>query len=134
MRVVVIDDSEDCAVVLGKLVEHLGCEVKVYHHGFSAVRDIPRIDPHVVFLDITMPDMDGYEVAKELRGDPKLDEVYLVAFTGRGYIADRLGCLSAGFNDFLLKPVELERIAEIICAIAEERRLHVPGCQELAAG
>ena len=71
---------------------------------------VSRVQPHVVLLDIGLPGMNGYEVAKWIRSRPRLSEVVLIALTGYGQDEDRRRCEEAGFNLHFVKPVDLDRL------------------------
>jgi CheY-like chemotaxis protein len=79
---------------------------------------IASLRPHIVFLDIGMPGMSGYEVAQTVRADPQLDEVRLVALTGWGGEADRARSGAAGFDAHLTKPATLTAIEDVLARLA----------------
>jgi CheY-like chemotaxis protein len=101
--------------VLGKMLTKLyGQEVEVAHDGPSALGLARAFLPQVVLLDIGLPGMDGYEVARRLRGIPGLEAVTLLALTGWGQEQDRQRSLGAGFDQHLVKPVDPEDILELL--------------------
>jgi CheY-like chemotaxis protein len=100
-RVLVVDDNRDAADSLGMLLQFLGADVKVVHDGPSALEVIEEFAPAVVLLDLGMPGMDGLEVARRLRENPKLNGVTLVALTGWGQREDRRRTREAGFDHHL---------------------------------
>jgi len=118
-RVLVVDDSRDCGLVLGKLLETLGHQVMVAGNATSAL-DLARSHrPDVVISDIAMVGMDGYELARRLRGAPETQGIVLIALTGYGQENDRLCTQEAGFDHHLVKPVSmdmLERLFELVPA------------------
>jgi two-component system CheB/CheR fusion protein len=77
--------------------------------------------PDVVLLDIGLPEMDGYEVARRIRQDPALQNIVLVAVTGYGLESDRVRSQEAGFDHHLVKPVDFDALLELLAAIAEAR-------------
>jgi CheY-like chemotaxis protein len=113
-RVLVVDDNADAADSLGMLVELLGAEVRTVYDSPAAQELFEEFHPDLVLLDIGMPVMDGYEVARRIRDSVKVaDETRLVAVTGLAKDEFRRNALAAGFDDYLLKPVamvDLERI------------------------
>ncbi len=116
-RVLVVDDNVDAAVSLGRLLSRLyGQEVRVAHDGPSALGCAEEFRPEVVLLDIGMPGMDGYEVARRLRARPESARALLVALTGWGQESDRQKSRQAGIDHHLVKPVEPETIREILAA------------------
>jgi len=112
-RILVVDDNEDAATSLAALLRLKGHDVRVAFSGPTALQTALSFRPQVVFLDIGMPSMDGYEVAARFRDQPHGKDVMLVAVSGWGQPNDRQRSQSAGFDDHLVKPVEpavLERL------------------------
>jgi PAS domain S-box-containing protein len=113
-RVLIADDNRDSAETLATLMRLEGHEVKVVHDGPQALTTFPEFRPDVVLLDIGMPGLDGYEVALRLRHMPGAAQVKLIAITGWGQESDRERALSAGFDHHLTKPVDWQRVAELV--------------------
>lgn len=113
-RVLVVDDMTDTAQCLAKLLRKQGHTVEVAHDGPQACEQAHTFAPEVVLLDIGMPGMDGYEVARQLRHDQACADSFLVALTGYGQEEDRRRALDAGFNEHLVKPVNIERIQQLV--------------------
>jgi PAS domain S-box-containing protein len=105
-RVLVVDDNRDAAVSLATLLRLKGHEVRVAHDGPSAVTMASAFRPRMVFLDIGMPDMDGYEVARRMRQQAGSEPLVLAALTGWGQEEDRRRTMAAGFDHHLVKPPE----------------------------
>ena len=104
-RILVVDDNVDAATSLALVLRALGHEVFVAHDGRAALADLSRIRPDIALLDIAMPDMTGYEVARQVRA--RLGTaVRIVALTGFGLAEDRVRALDAGFDQHLVKPVD----------------------------
>ena len=111
-RVLVIDDDHDVADSLGLLLESLGARVRKAYGGLEGVGTIDAYDPDLVFVDIGMPDIDGYETARRIRAREQGRRLFLVALTGHGQEDDRRRALEAGFDLHLTKPApigELEK-------------------------
>ena len=105
-RVLVVDDNEDSAETLGTILELSGHEVAIAYDGEKALSLAQERRPEVVFLDIGLPKIDGYEVARRLRLDPQNEGMLLVAVTGYGKEEDRHRGQEAGFHHYLVKPVD----------------------------
>ncbi|MDB5387211.1 MAG: hypothetical protein JWM11_2857, partial [Planctomycetaceae bacterium] len=105
-RLLVVDDNRDAAVSLATLLRLLGHRVRVVHDGPSALATATSYFPDMIFLDIGMPGMDGYEVARRIREQPGLKAVVLTALTGWGQLEDRRRTTEAGFDHHLVKPLE----------------------------
>ena len=104
LRVLVADDNADAAHTLAALLEIAGHQTRVVHDGVAALAVASQFDPQLVFLDIGMPRLDGYETARRLRASPELESAMLVALTGWGAEEDRARSRAAGFDRHLLKP------------------------------
>jgi CheY-like chemotaxis protein len=105
-RLLVVDDNEDAADSLAMLLRLEGHEVRLTYDGPTALEMAKGYRPDMVFLDIGMPGMDGYEVARRLRQQDGLENVRLAALTGWGQQEDRRRSAEAGFDHHLVKPVE----------------------------
>jgi PAS domain S-box-containing protein len=115
-RLMVIDDNRDAAESLAMLLRLQGHEVRVAHDGPAALELLGAYRPEFVFLDLGMPGMDGYEVARRMRKRPGLAGVRLAALTGWGQSEDRRRSAEAGFDYHLVKPVEpavLEKLLRV---------------------
>jgi CheY-like chemotaxis protein len=113
LRVLVVDDNADAAESLGMLLEARGKEVRIAYDGLEALEAAGDFDPEIVLLDIGMPKMSGYEVAKRLRAE-RGDSVLIVAITGWGQEDDRRRAREAGFDHHFTKPVDYEALLELI--------------------
>lgn len=113
-RILVVDDSKDGADSLRDVLQMLGAESRAVYDGASALAAIKTFSPTTVLLDIGMPDMDGYEVARRIRADPELAGVRLIALTGWGAESDRRRTQASGFDDHWVKPVESEKLVSLV--------------------
>jgi PAS domain S-box-containing protein len=114
LRVLVVDDNADAAETLTALLEFKGHTVATAHDGRQALAAAQSLVPQVVFLDIGLPDMDGYQVAHALRAMPALEGLTLIALTGWGTDADRRKTDAAGFHHHLTKPVSFDEILRML--------------------
>lgn len=105
-KVLVVDDNRDGAESLSMLLELAGHEVHLAHDGEEALSRFESVRPEVVLLDIGLPKLDGFEVARRLRGEGKNRDILLIALTGYGKEGDRSLSREAGFDHHLVKPVE----------------------------
>ena len=113
-RVLVVDDNVDAAVTLAEGVALDGHDVRIAHDGPSALDQARAFSPEVVLLDIGLPAMDGYEVVRRLRELPQARGALIVALTGFGQQSDRQRALAAGFDEHLVKPVELDTVTAVL--------------------
>jgi CheY-like chemotaxis protein len=113
-RILVVDDNVDAAMLLAMLLREEGHEVATSHDGLSALETAVAFRPDIVLLDIGLPHMDGNEVAMQMRQQPALRDVLLVAVSGYGQEENRRRALKAGFNAYLVKPLTLEMLNEVL--------------------
>jgi PAS domain S-box-containing protein len=121
-RVLIVDDNADAAQTLELLLGHAGYEVKTACDAHGAFAILETFRPQVALLDIGLPEMDGYELARRLRDDARLAGVRLVALTGYGRDRDRERALASHFDEHLVKPVLPERLLEVVGALVSLRR------------
>jgi CheY-like chemotaxis protein len=117
-----VDDSRDSADSLGILLRQFGAETQVVYDGQSALEALQSFQPAVVFLDIGMPGMDGYETARRLRSTPEGRDISLVALTGWAQDEDRRRTKAEGFVRHLLKPVDADALRAVLLSIEAPRR------------
>jgi signal transduction histidine kinase/CheY-like chemotaxis protein len=114
LRILVVDDNEDAADTLGLLLEASGHEVLVEHGSRQALARAQEASPQVCLLDLGLPDMDGAELARQLRARPETAQALLVAITGYGQDSDRARTREAGFDHHLVKPIDLDRLQAVL--------------------
>jgi signal transduction histidine kinase/integral membrane sensor domain MASE1/ActR/RegA family two-component response regulator len=115
-RILVVDDNCDAAESIGILLKMSGDEVEIAHDGPSALEIAIRYRPAVALVDIGMPGMDGYEIARRIRAQPELAGMTLIALTGWGQLEDRCRSRNAGFDHHLVKPVDLDALRALLAS------------------
>jgi len=108
------------------LLTNSGNDVKTAHDGLIALQTALDYLPDVILLDIGLPGLNGYEVARQIRQQPKLKNIVLVALTGYGQESDRQASMKAGFDHHLIKPARMEQVRKILATVGEHRST---GCQ-----
>ena len=116
-RVLVVDDNRDLAESLGELLAAEGFEVRLALDGPAALAAAEDFEPQVIFLDVGLPVMDGYQVAARLRRRRSGVAARLVALTGHGTDQDRRRALNAGFDRHLVKPIGLELLLAVAAGV-----------------
>jgi signal transduction histidine kinase/CheY-like chemotaxis protein len=115
-RILVVDDNRDAAETLGALLEVLGATVAVENSGPAALGRLTQFTPDAVLLDLGMPEMDGYEVARQVRAMPEHAGTLLIALTGWGQDQDVRHSRAAGFDHHLVKPPDIEKLRELLAS------------------
>ena len=118
----VVDDNVDQAHSAAILLRASGHEVREAYSGTATLEAALEFQPHVVLLDIGLPEIDGYEVARRLRHNPQTKDVRLIALTGYGMEADHQRSVEAGFDDHLVKPVDPSKLQEYVEHVAHGSR------------
>lgn len=117
MRILIVDDNRDAADLLAALLGGLGHAAWAAYDGPTALDSFVRRRPELCFVDIGMPGMDGYETARRMRTLPGGQGVHLIALTGYTHAEDIRKALEAGFDRHEPKPVELERLRELLATL-----------------
>ncbi len=128
-RIVLIEDNEDTREMMATLLTRNGFEVRTAADGLTAVTLIDEFLPHAALVDVGLPGIDGFEVARRVRTTSKNHQVILIALTGYGQLSDRATAIKAGFDAHLVKPVRLQQLLAIMAT--HERH---PGSQTAEAG
>jgi len=116
-RVLIADDNRDAAESLAMLLQMEGHEVTAVHDGRDALSAFGAVEPEVALLDIGMPGLNGYEVAREIRRNARGRSVMLIAVTGWGQDKDKARALAAGFNHHFTKPIDPQRLNELLRSV-----------------
>ena len=107
-RVLVVDDEDNITFLLDSALRHFGFDVRVATNGRDALRSVEEFDPHVMLLDVMLPDLDGFEVVRRLRTDAKKTPVLFL--TARDTVDDKVRGLTLGGDDYVTKPFSLEEV------------------------
>jgi CheY-like chemotaxis protein len=124
-RVLVVDDNQDAAKTMAMLVEALGGRAATANDALTALAMIGEFQPDVVFLDIGMPGIDGYEACRRIRLEPAARRPVIVALTGWGHPQDKQRALEAGFDAHLTKPVAPSAVEDLLAVSAGARQTSV---------
>lgn len=119
LRILLVDDHSATTETYSILLGIFGHQVQTAYDGNSAIEAALGFQPDVVLLDLGLPGMDGYEVARRLRQEPGLQDTVLVAVTGYGQPTDRRRSQEAGFQRHLVKPMDIDELEQLLCNIAE---------------
>jgi CheY-like chemotaxis protein len=120
-RILVVDDNVDAAELLAEGLGVTGHVTRVAYDGPSALDAMTTFRPDVALLDIGLPVMDGYELAQRLKSQPGLHALRLIAITGYGQDADQRRCEAAGFDEHMVKPIQLNEVTAVIERLLADR-------------
>ena len=121
--ILVADDYIVNQELVKEMLEMMDCEVDVADDGKETLEMFTENEYDIIFLDIQMPEMDGYEVARRIRQSSKGKKIPIVAITANALVGDREKCLDAGMNDYMPKPIKGERLEEML-------RKHIPNKEQ----
>ena len=118
-RVLIVEDQPDTLQTMKLLLESLGHEVHAASNGEEGIHVARQTHPDVIFSDIGLPGMDGYALAREIRNDPQMQSVYLVAMTGYGQKSDQHRAQEAGFDRHLTKPIAFHELEGVLALLTK---------------
>jgi CheY-like chemotaxis protein len=119
-RVLIVEDNHDAADSLMMLLELRGHRVRVAYDGVAGIESARANAPDVMLVDLGLPGIDGYEVARQVRRDPDLEQVVLVALTGYGREQDKQQSLAAGFHYHLVKPISPDTLHALVARLGKD--------------
>lgn len=108
--VLIVDDEPDAMLATQKALEADGYRVTVARSGAEALGKMEEMVPDIVLLDVMMPDMDGFEVCRRLKGDSRLGHIPVIMLTAKGQTEDKVGGIELGADDYITKPFELREL------------------------
>ena len=121
-RILLIDDNEDANESMGSLLELLGYEVRMARDGETGLQAAQEFQPHLVFLDIGLPDISGDVLAPRIRRTTAVDKLVLAAVTGYGFASDVEKIFDAGFDFHFVKPLDAEVLVDFVATQREIRK------------
>jgi CheY-like chemotaxis protein len=119
--ILLVEDNEMNRDMLSRRLTRRGFEVVIAVDGKEGLKMADTASPDLILLDLSLPEMDGWEVLHHLKQDPKMKEVPVIALTAHALVTDRDRALKAGFDDYDIKPVELPRLLKKMDALLNER-------------
>jgi CheY-like chemotaxis protein len=125
LKVLVVDDNFDVAHTMGWMIEAIGHDYRLVYDSNRAVHAAREYRPDAILLDINMPGMDGYAVCRALREQALFDDTVIIAQTGWGKTQDGASTGESGFDSHLVKPVNMDRLEQVLTGILSARRIKV---------
>jgi len=124
LKVLVVDDNADGAETLSLLLQLAGYQVRIASDGLTALSVAETFRPDAILLDIGLPVLDGYEVARRIRANAALERVLLIALTGYGHDSDRERSQTVGFDHYFVKPTDPRVLCEVLARCSVPARRH----------
>jgi len=110
--ILIVEDNSLNSHVLKMMLEDFDVSVSLAESGYAALELLNKNNFNLVFLDISLPDMDGFSIAKKIREHKQKFELPILALTAHAFESDKIACLEAGMNDVLVKPITMELLTE----------------------
>jgi len=127
-RILLVEDNELNRDMLSRRLARRGYEVELAVDGIEGLRMAAAVSPNLILLDLSLPVMDGWEVLRQLKQDPRMKAIPVVALTAHALVTDRTRALEAGFDEYDIKPVEMPRLLKKMDAL-----LGVSGMESIPA-
>ncbi|HBZ86160.1 MAG TPA: hypothetical protein DEO67_03360 [Candidatus Edwardsbacteria bacterium] len=122
-RILVVDDDANIINFFRAVLEEQGQTVATAENGVEAVKKAREFKPEVILLDVIMPEMDGYEVTEELKGDPETSNISIILVTGMDTLEDKVRGLECGADDFITKPFNFDELVARVRSLVKLKRL-----------
>ena len=126
-KILIVDDDLDTLRLVGLMLQHQGYRIIAANSGIQAIAMAQTDKPDLILLDIMMPEMDGYEVARKLRTDPATNNMPIIMFTAKTQVDDKVAGFEAGADDYLTKPTQpRELFAHVKAVLARGKKTSLP--------
>ena len=117
-KILIADDNQNIRDALTYLLEDEGYEIELAKDGAETIRLIRKQQPDILFLDIMMPEMNGYDVCRTIRSDQALKDIYIIMLTAKGQVAEQERGMDVGANEYIVKPFSpmeiLSRVKQVL--------------------
>ncbi len=112
--VLIVDDDIRNVFAISSILENKGMKVEVARNGYEAIEKVNKEKVDLILMDIMMPEMDGYTAMRKIRKESKFDELPIIALTAKAMKEDREKCINAGANDYMSKPVDVDKLLSLM--------------------
>ena len=114
IKILLVDDEPDILEIVGYNLSSAGYQLTTASNGAEAITKAKKIKPHLIIMDVMMPEMDGLQATEQLRKDPRHKNLPIIALTAKAMRDDRARCIAAGANDYMSKPVDPGKLKAIV--------------------
>ncbi len=132
-KILIVDDDLDTVRLVGLMLERQGYQINAASSGQQALEIVRKDKPDLILLDLMMPEMDGISIARQLRASPETQDIFIVVFSAKNQIEDKLESFEAGADDYLTKPIQpRELVAHVKAVLKRSGMLKLPVIEEEA--
>lgn len=122
IRVLIVEDNEDNQDLMRFLLERAGYEVMSAENGLAGIQAAKRDKPDIILMDLSLPELDGWSAARQIKADPDVADIPLIAVTAHTLPGDRRKALDAGFDVYISKPINIHMFDSTVGKVLEEKR------------
>jgi CheY-like chemotaxis protein len=122
IRILIVEDNEDNQDLMRFLLERAGYEVTTVENGLEGIEAARRDVPDIILMDLSLPELDGWSAAREIKGDPVLAKIPLIAVTAHTMAGDRRKALEAGFDTYISKPINIHMFDITVGKVLEQKQ------------
>ena len=114
IKILLVDDEQDILEIVGYNLTQEGYQISTASNGKEAIQKAKKELPHLIIMDVMMPEMDGYETMKNIRRDDKHKDLTIIAVTAKAMKGDRQKCIESGASDYITKPVNVDQLSSLM--------------------
>ncbi|MGC1378847.1 MAG: response regulator [Anaerolineales bacterium] len=122
IRILIVEDNEDNQDLMRFLLERAGYEVSTVENGLEGIEAARRDNPDIILMDLSLPELDGWSAAREIKADPVLAKIPLIAVTAHTLAGDRRKALEAGFDSYISKPINIHMFDVTVGKVLEQKQ------------
>lgn len=122
IRILIVEDNEDNQDLMRFLLERAGYEVTTVENGLQGIETARRDLPDIILMDLSLPELDGWSAAREIKADPVLAKIPLIAVTAHTLAGDRRKALEAGFDTYISKPINIHMFDVTVGKVLEQKQ------------
>jgi two-component system cell cycle response regulator DivK len=122
VRILIVEDNEDNQELMRFLLERAGYDVMSVENGLEGVKAARREKPDIILMDLSLPELDGWSAARQIKADPELNNIPMIAVTAHTLPGDRRKALEAGFDSYISKPINIHMFDITIGKVLEQKQ------------
>ena len=122
VRILIVEDNEDNQELMRFLLERAGYDVMSVQNGMDGVKTARREKPDIILMDLSLPELDGWSAARQIKADPEIGDIPMIAVTAHTLPGDRRKALDAGFDSYISKPINIHMFDITVGKVLEQKR------------